>query len=73
MQTNLPTIIVKRAVINKKDSILLYFKYNDQLLLIIRNSKKFKWSATRRCWHGKFNEENLKISIAGNKHSVCDK
>ena len=61
MQTNLPTIIVKRAVINQKDSILLYFKYNDQLLLIIRNSKKFKWSATRRCWHGKFNEENLKI------------
>ena len=61
MKNNLlPIITLKRDVINNIDSILLFFKYNDQLLLIIRNIGKFKWSKSRRCWHGKFNQENLK-------------
>jgi site-specific recombinase XerD len=57
----LPSITLKRDLVNKIDSILLFFKYNDTLLLTIRNSKKFRWSATRRCWHGNFNKENLKF------------
>lgn len=57
----LPTITLKRAAINNIDSMLLFFKYNDQLLSIIRSIGKFKWSASRRCWHGKFNQENLKL------------
>ncbi|GGK40362.1 MULTISPECIES: tyrosine-type recombinase/integrase [Flavobacteriaceae] len=57
----LPTIILKREAIHNIDSILLFFKYNNQLLSIIRTIGKFKWSKSRRCWHGKFNQENLKL------------
>ena len=57
----LPTIILKRDAIHNIDSILLFFKYNNQLLSIIRSIGKFKWSKSKRCWHGKFNQENLKL------------
>ena len=62
MKNNLlPTILLKRDAIHNIDSILLFFKYNNQLLSIIRTIGKFKWSASRRCWHGKFDQENLKL------------
>jgi len=61
MKNNLPTITLKRDAIKNIDSIQLYFKYNDQLLSIIRGLNRFKWSASRRCWHGPFNPNNLKL------------
>lgn len=57
----LPAITLKRDSIKNIDSIQLYFKYNDQLLAIIRGLGKFKWSNSRRCWHGDFSPANLKL------------
>jgi len=54
-----PTVTFKRDSIDQRDSLQLYFKYNDQLLSIIRNNGNFSWSKTLRCWHGAFSPENL--------------
>ena len=61
MKNNLPTITLKREAINNIDSIQLHFKYNDELLTIIRGLKRLKWSSARRCWHGTFNQNTLKL------------
>jgi len=55
-----PKITIKRHLVNKQDSIQLFFKYNDQLLTMIRTIGKFRWSKTLSCWHGPFSQENLK-------------
>lgn len=57
--TNLPDIHVKRDAHKGVDSLLLYFKYNDELLKTIRHTQKFKWSKSMRCWHTFFSKENL--------------
>jgi site-specific recombinase XerD len=61
MKNNLPSITLKRGAINNIDSIQLYFKYNDKLLNIIRGLKGLKWSSSRRCWYGAFNQKNLNL------------
>jgi hypothetical protein len=61
MKNNLPTITLKRDAKNNIDSIALYFKYNDELLNIIRGLKRFKWSNSRRCWYTSFNQSTLKL------------
>jgi len=61
MKNNLPTITLKRDAIKNIDSIQLYFKYDDKLLLVIRGLKRFNWSASRRCWHGAFTQSTLKL------------
>ena len=58
---NLPNITLKRGAINNIDSIQLYFKYNDQLLSIIRGLHTFTWSKSKRCWHGAFSQSTLKL------------
>ena len=60
MNNTLYKITLKRDAIKNVDSIQLYFKYNDQILSIIRGLKRFKWSSTRRCWYGAFTPNNLK-------------
>lgn len=57
----LPTITLKRDAIKNIDSVQLYFKYNDQLLAIIRGLGKFKWSKSSMCWYGDFSPANLKL------------
>uniref|UniRef100_UPI00293726F4 site-specific tyrosine recombinase/integron integrase n=1 Tax=Lutibacter citreus TaxID=2138210 RepID=UPI00293726F4 len=52
---------LKRDVVKNIDSIQMYFKYNDELLNIIRGLKGFKWSSSIRCWHGEFNQNNLNL------------
>lgn len=61
MKNNLPTITLKRDAKNNIDSIELYFKYNNELLNIIRGLKRFKWSNSRRCWHTTFTQSTLKL------------
>ena len=61
MKNNLPKITLKRDAIKNIDSIQLYFKYNDPLLSIIRGLGIFKWSKSRKCWHGKFSQNNLNL------------
>lgn len=57
----LPAITLKRDSIKNIDSVQLYFKYNDQLLAIIRGLGKFKWSKSSKCWYGDFSPANLKL------------
>lgn len=61
MRKNLPTIYLKRGTIRNIDSIQLHFKYNDELLIIIRKLNRLKWSVINRCWHGQFNQDNLSL------------
>lgn len=61
MKNNLPTITLKRDAKNNIDSIELYFRYNDELLNIIRGLNRFKWSNSRRCWYGTFNQNILNL------------
>jgi len=58
---NLPNITLKRVAYKSIDSIQLFFKYDDELLSIIRNLKVFKWSASQKCWHCSFSINNLKL------------
>lgn len=58
---NPPSITLKRDAIKNIDSVQLYFKYNDQLLSIIRGLGKFKWSKSSKCWYGDFSPANLKL------------
>jgi site-specific recombinase XerD len=57
----LPTITLKRAYQKNQDSILILFKYNQQFLFIIKESKKFRWSVSMKYWHGAFSLENLQL------------
>ena len=61
MKNNLPTITLKRDAKDNIDSIALYFRYNNELLNIIRGLKRFKWSNSRRCWYTSFNQSTLKL------------
>ena len=58
--TSLPIITIKRDAINNKDTLQLFFRYNDKLLSIIRTIKGFTWSKSQRCWHGPFSTTNLR-------------
>ncbi len=58
---SLPNILLKRAFQKKQDSILIYFKFNHQLISIIKNSGTFKWSISQYCWHGNFTKENIQL------------
>ncbi len=58
---SLPNITLKRAFLKKQDSILVFFKFNHQLISIIKQSGKFKWSISMRCWYGYFTQENLQL------------
>lgn len=58
-KNSLPTITIQRRLKNNQDSLQLYFKYNEQLLSIVRINGNFRWSKTLRCWHGPFTLENL--------------
>jgi len=60
-QDNLPKITMKRDAVKNIDSIQLYFKYNDELLTIIRGLNRFKWSSSGRCWHSTFSQSTLKL------------
>ena len=57
----LPTIILKRKYQRKQDSILLFFKYNQQLISTIKQSGKFKWSVSMRYWFTTYSKENLQL------------
>ena len=57
----LPTIILKRTYQKKQDSILVFFKYNQQLISTIKQSGKFKWSVSMKYWCTEFSNENLQL------------
>lgn len=55
----LPTVSIERGYYGKQDSVFVYFKYDGQLISIIKRIKVFSWSASRRCWHAPFSDSNL--------------
>jgi len=57
----LPTIIIKRTYQKKQDSIIVFLKYNEQLISTIKQSGKFKWSVSMRYWYSDFSRENLQL------------
>jgi integrase/recombinase XerD len=57
----LPAITLKRTYQKKRDSILVFFKYNQQLISTIKQSGKFKWSVSMRYWYTDFSKENLQL------------
>jgi integrase/recombinase XerD len=59
-QHGLPTVTLKRDSVDQRDSLQMYFRYSDQLLSIARTLGNFRWSQSRRCWHGPFTPDNLK-------------
>ena len=58
----LPTVSIKRGHYKNQDSIFVHFKYNDLLISVIRRTKVFKWSVSKRCWHAPFTNHNLKLA-----------
>ncbi len=57
----LPTINIKRTYQKKQDSILVFFKNDQQLISTIKMAGKFKWSISMRYWYSDFSHENLKL------------
>lgn len=58
----LPKVTITRDYYGNRDSVFVYFYYNDALISIIRSSKIFTWSASRRCWHAPFTNHNLHLT-----------
>lgn len=58
----LPTVSIKRGYYGNQDSIFVYFRYNDQLISIIKHTKVFNWSVSKRCWQAPFTDQNLLLS-----------
>jgi integrase/recombinase XerD len=57
----LPAITIKRTYQKKQDSILVFFKYDQQFISTIKESGKFKWSVSMRYWYSDFSHENLQL------------
>jgi site-specific recombinase XerD len=57
----LPKIKLIRFYHRKENQIGLQFKYNEQLLKIIREIPQAKWSKSKRLWYLNSNPKNLKL------------
>ncbi len=57
----LPSITIKRTYQKKQDSLIVLFKYNQQLLSMIKRSGKFKWSISLKYWYSDFSQENFQL------------
>jgi integrase/recombinase XerD len=57
----LPIITIKRANHKNQDSIILFFKYNKDLISTIKKLGNFKWSVSMRYWHIPFSKENFEL------------
>lgn len=59
---SLPTITVKRDCHKNQDLILVFFRYNDKLISVIKHTKLFRWSVSKRYWYAPFTNHNLKLT-----------
>ena len=58
---NLPLITLDRKFHRKEHQITIDFKYNDDLIAIIRDIPKATWSNSLKTWYIKNSPENLKL------------
>ncbi|MCF6213574.1 MAG: site-specific integrase [Flavobacteriaceae bacterium] len=54
------SVTLKKVVHKKSLRLLLYFKYDDVILKLIRSLSGATWSRTLRCWHLPFTDDNLR-------------
>jgi len=57
----LPHIVLKRAYHLQKDSLLIVFKYNKQLISIAKQTGKISWSTSKTAWYCDFSEQHLNL------------
>ena len=59
----LPTVLLERKTHRKQSRILIKFKYNEVLIVLMRSLKNAFWSATLKCWCIEDTAENLKLIV----------
>lgn len=53
-------VTLKKAVHKKSLRLLLYFKYDDALISLVRRLPQVTWSKSLRCWHMPFSDDNIR-------------
>lgn len=59
----LPTVLLERKTHRKQSRILIKFKYNEVLIVLMRSLKNAFWSATLKCWCIEDTAENLNLIV----------
>lgn len=77
--SGLPVISIKMEGLKNQDFIFISFKYNEELISVIKQTKRFRWSVSKRCWYLPFSNSNLDlihqifgaITIINMDQSIC--
>ena len=56
-----PTLLLKKGIHRNRVCLFLVFKYNDAILIKIRNLKMFGWSNSRKVWYCDFNDYAISV------------
>ena len=59
--SGLPVISIKREDLKNQNLIFIFFKYNEELISIIKQTKRFRWNVSKRCWYLPFSNSNLDL------------
>ena len=59
--SGLPVISIKREGLKNQDLIFISFKYNEDLISVIKETKRFRWNVSKRCWYLPFSNCNLDL------------
>ena len=59
----LPIVLLERKTHRKQSRILIKFKYNEVLIVLMRSLKNAFWSATLKCWCIEDTAENLNLIV----------
>ena len=59
----LPTVLLERKTHRKQSRILIKFKYNEVLIVLMRSLKNAFWNATLKCWCIEDTAENLNLIV----------
>ena len=59
--SGLPVISIKREGLKNQDLIFISFKYNEDLISVIKETKRFRWNVSKRCWYLPFSNSNLDL------------
>ncbi|WP_047416518.1 tyrosine-type recombinase/integrase [Cellulophaga sp. Hel_I_12] len=59
--SGLPVISIKREGLKNQDLIFISFKYNEDLISVIKETKRFRWNVSKRCWYLPFSNSNVDL------------
>jgi integrase/recombinase XerD len=54
------TVTLKKVIHRKSVRLLLYFKYHEPTLKLVRGLPRARWSKSLRCWHVPFTDDMLR-------------